>query len=616
MKPLSLKSTALTTLLALGLTLAPALAAAPEIYIAYPDNDYEVGFDHVLFEGSVPAGASFSIDGKSIDVGKDGLFIEWLPLKPGLNTLKLESSLNGETTTKELKVTSSIDAPLPESPTLISKGSVGPSNEMIYYRNEGQSFTVSFRGSPNGAASFMVGDKGPFKMAERKPENFLGLGDPKSLAAIGATAGLYEGSFTAPVGATFDKAEIKVMLTGPDKQTMTASAPAKLTVMNMAQPVVGFYTYKLDIGLIGSAQVGRNAPGRAYVIWPREGMKFQVTGEEGTTYQVKLSPSQYAYIRKTSMKLLAEGTPAPKNFFTTIRTARVEGATQVRFFLPDMAPYTIDQTVNKYESSLTLRLLNTYSDVDYMVFANPDPNIRDIKWLQEDEGVFKAVIDLKNAAQWGYRTFYQGNTFVVEIKDAPNVSRTKPLMGRTVTIDPGHGGEDSGAVGALKLNEKDFNLKISLSVADKLKAMGAKVVMTRSTDVEIGLFDRSVIAHDSKSDIFVSIHGNALPDGVDPNTQKGFGAYYFQPQSRELAQAIHDTYLKLVPEIGNDGVHYQNLAVTRPFAIPQVLLETGFLTNKDNLRTLMSETGRERIANGIAKGIEEFFARAAKRKVL
>ena len=103
---------------ALIITSLAARAAPEAIFVAYPPPNYEVGFDHVLFEGSVLPGANLLVDGKVVDTGQDGLFIEWLPLKPGANTIRLESNLGAVKATQEIKVTSSPQTALPISPTI------------------------------------------------------------------------------------------------------------------------------------------------------------------------------------------------------------------------------------------------------------------------------------------------------------------------------------------------------------------------------------------------------------------------------------------------------------------------------------------------------------------
>ena len=596
------------TLLITSLT---ARAAPDLIFVAYPPPNYEVGFDHVLFEGSVLPGANLLLDGKAVDTGNDGLFIEWLPLKPGVNTIKLESTLGSDKANQEIKVTSSPDVPPPSAPTKIVEDSIDPYNETVFYSNLGQTVTVDFVGSPGGEASFKLGDKGPFKMLERKPQDFLGVGDPASEGAKRATAGHYEGSYQLQPGDAFSSSVIAISLKGTDGTTLTANAPAKLSVRNI-QPRVGMYTATPLEGISQSAEVARNGQGRAYILYPRNGMKFLIVGEEGNTYQTRIATGQFVNIRKDKMRLLDEGAAFPKYYFTTIRTKRVDGATEVRFELPDLVPYALDQSSSDAGQSLEMRLFYTESDVDYMIFAHPDPLVRDIRWQQQADGVFAAKIDLKGRQQWGYKVYYEGNTLVLRLKDAPKINRSRPLEGRKITIDPGHGGEDTGGAGPLRVPEKDIVLAIGLKVANLLKTKGATVTLTRSTDLEVPLPERSAINDRSGGDVFVSIHANALPDGANPANSRGSGVYFFQPQSRALADSVLDALLRGMPDIGNDGVHYQNLAVTRPTLTPQILVETGFLTEKGNLRILMSDIGRDKLAAGIVAGLEQFFKAASK----
>ncbi len=576
--------------------------AAPDIFVAYPDNKSKVAFDHVLLEGSVTAGADFMINGKPIDVGTDGLFIEWYPLVDGLNKLEMKTTKDGESGSLNYEITSNIPKPIPETPTKIDADSVEPYANHVWYTLENGLLEVKFRGSPKGTASFMIGDNGPFKMLERNLADFPGV---NPLAAAFELAGNYKGSYILQASDNFDATPVKVSLKGTDGNTVDLVTDGKLTYKSTSQPRVGMYTAKPLNGISGSTEVARNGFGRAYILYPREGSKFVVVGEEASTYRCKIAPGQIVYVRKDRMRLLSEGAPIPNQFFTTIRTKRLENRTQVRFALSDRVPFAIDH--NAQTQSLELRLFYTNSDIDYIVSSNPDPLIRDIRWQQRADAVTTVNLDFLGKQLWGYTTFYEGNTLVLEFRDAPKISVARPLEGQKITVDAGHGGEDTGGAGSLRVPEKDIVLAISKQLKAALERRGAIVTMTRETDVEIPLLERSVIADKAGSSVFVSIHGNALPDGVDPRTLKGFGSFYFQPQSRALAQTIQDTIRSQLPDYGDDGTHYQNLAVTRPTQMLQVLLETGFLTDKSNLRFMMSPNGQSRLAEGIAIGLERFY---------
>jgi N-acetylmuramoyl-L-alanine amidase len=227
--------------------------------------------------------------------------------------------------------------------------------------------------------------------------------------------------------------------------------------------------------------------------------------------------------------------------------------------------------------------------------------------MQEQDGVFRARIDLRGQQQWGYYAFYENNTLVVELKHAPPIDRKRPLLGRRILIDPGHGGAELGAPGALRVAEKDVVLSLSKRLVEKLRARGAQVTLSRETDVTIPIYDRPLLAEKIGAEVLLSVHANALPDGVDPATRRGSSVHYFHPQARSLADAVLHSLVTRLPEVGNDGIHYQNLALTRPTSQLSVLVETAYMTDKGNLRLLMSDAGRERLAESIARGLEEFY---------
>lgn len=599
--------------LAAPLALGSSVAAPPGVFVAYPPENHSVAFDHVLFEGSVPPGSTLSVSGRAIPVGPDGLFIEWLPLQPGVNALVLQSVRGDARSQRTVRVTSTPPRALPSEPTAIVTGSVSPKTDIKVFDVGaglgGRTISVAFEGSPGGAATFKIGSRGPFAMPELKPEDFPGSSSPGSSSF---RPGRYQGALTLRAGDTFEDAPVTVSLRGVDGRTVAAVAEGKVTADAPAQLRVAMVTSEtLGNGVNSTANSARNGVGRNSVLWLKRGMKFLVMGEEASTYRVAIAPGQSVNVLKDQMRLLPQGAALERRYFSRIETRRVSGGTQVRFALPDRVAYSIQQTCAPGNQHLDLKLYNTESDVDYMVWAFPDALVRDVRWAQEADGVFAARIDLSRAQQWGYQTFYEGNTFVLQIKDAPPIGRGRPLQGRRIVVDAGHGGAESGAPGALGVPEKDLMLLISLRLAQKLRARGAQVILSRRSDVRVPLAERPLLAEKSGAEVLLSIHANALPDGVDPRTQRGSGVYYYQPQARALADALMSSIVRRMPDVGNDGIHYQNLALTRPTSQLSILVETAFLTDKSNLRLLMSAGGRERMAESLARGLEDFYRQNA-----
>lgn len=172
---------------------------------------------------------------------------------------------------------------------------------------------------------------------------------------------------------------------------------------------------------------------------------------------------------------------------------------------------------------------------------------------------------------------------------------------KTVVIDAGHGKKDSGAVGATKKLEKDFNLSMVLKVNELLKKNPEiTVILTRSTDVFVELVDRAKIANKAKADVFLSIHANAGDEGVG-----GSETLYTKDMDKPFATIIHK-YLMAATGLPDRKCRYQNLSVCRNTTMPACLIEPGFLTNPAEEELLFNEEFQNKLAVAMAHGICEY----------
>lgn len=181
------------------------------------------------------------------------------------------------------------------------------------------------------------------------------------------------------------------------------------------------------------------------------------------------------------------------------------------------------------------------------------------------------------------------------------IART--LAGKTIVIDAGHGGTDPGARGVSGLSRESYNtLFVALDVKGLLERAGANVVMTRSTDVFVPLERRAAIANQAGADIFISIHNDSNPD---PSV-RGISTYYYNWYSRSLADVMQHA---LVRDLGTRsvGVFQRSFLVVRNTAMPAVLLELGFLTNRADEQLLADPGYRYKSAVAIYNGIMEYF---------
>ena len=171
----------------------------------------------------------------------------------------------------------------------------------------------------------------------------------------------------------------------------------------------------------------------------------------------------------------------------------------------------------------------------------------------------------------------------------------------TVVIDAGHGGHDSGAAtrgGKNRVLEKDLALDVARRLAPKLRAAGLQTVMTRRDDTFIALDERVRISNAQRKSIFVSIHFN------DSRRRKvhGVETYHNGRGTPKLAGRI-DRALASLSGAMDRGVKMANYRVLRKSRGPAVLVECGFLSNKEEANRCATAACRERIATQIAKAI-------------
>jgi N-acetylmuramoyl-L-alanine amidase len=162
----------------------------------------------------------------------------------------------------------------------------------------------------------------------------------------------------------------------------------------------------------------------------------------------------------------------------------------------------------------------------------------------------------------------------------------------TVTIDPGHGGYDPGAV-VNGVNEKDLNLNIALAIRDYLEGIPPEypqfnVVMTRSGDYFVSLTERHNIANNANSDIFVSIHNNTSSN----TSTRGTTARYPNNHDVTLSINLANFLINAItpnPLPKHSDAAYQDLQVLRNTTMPAALLEAGFMTNSNDLQILQTQ---------------------------
>ena len=195
-------------------------------------------------------------------------------------------------------------------------------------------------------------------------------------------------------------------------------------------------------------------------------------------------------------------------------------------------------------------------------------------------------------------------------------NKPQTLSGSVILLDPGHGGNDPGALGLSGgVYESNVNYALAYYTKLALEAKGATVYLTRGGDTAVELEDRKAMVRSLKPDLFISIHCNGSTD----KNKIGTAVYYYKPFSYSLASNIYNQMLAvfknnlyygqsdLYDDVADGSIYYP-FSVTRLEDCPSVLIETGYVTNDSECLKLIDATNQQKLAAAIAQGVENSLA--------
>ena len=217
--------------------------------------------------------------------------------------------------------------------------------------------------------------------------------------------------------------------------------------------------------------------------------------------------------------------------------------------------------------------------------------------------------------------------YAIEESKSEAVVSDKDMVGgvsdKIILIDAGHGGADAGA-SANGVSEKDINLSVAKKLKNYIESNGGTALMTREEDCSTAdgkengswkvadLRKRKSMASETGADIFISIHMNKFPQ------EKYKGAQVFYSADNEESRLLGETIQKTLPEILQDGNTRAakksdgSIFILKGVSIPSVIVECGFLSNKEEAELLKKEEYQEKIAYAICQGLSDYLINTAK----
>jgi N-acetylmuramoyl-L-alanine amidase len=555
---------------------------------------------------TIKSALTLKINGHPVKVHSGGGFLAFLPVTRGDFTFELKVTGGGKhaamTTLAELSVPVVVGSiePVFSKDSLVIMGDFKPPSGDIAI-STGDRLDVRFRGSSGGTAWFSIsGVVDSVPMSEVSPSGSPYWGEavfgegvvPEAVPADGVYSGFINIAATAKVSA----AEINYSLCRIDsaskKNRCTTGKSGYKVSLNSDQ-------FPFTVQMIDSTQTMRVGPRLGYFsIFQPKGVEVLAVGAEGEWYRVQLSATQFAWVAKASVERLNPGLLPPTSIISSVRTYDSGNSVTLAFPLSGKHAYRI---VEESSRKLTLQLFGVTSNTDWIRSEYKTRFIDYCTWLQREAQLYEFTINLRQAL-WGYDCYYEGNTLRLKVRRPPTSPQS--LKGKTIVVDPGHSA-DPGSIGPTGFTEAEANLGIALALRDDLTAKGATVVMTRSDMSHVALADRPAIAKNANADLFISVHNNSLPDGVNPFTNNGTSVIYYHPWSKDLARSVLGELLK-VTGLPDHGLYWGNLAVNRPTQYPAILVECDFMILPERETLLKSPKYQKQLAGAIATGIVNY----------
>ena len=590
---------------------AVPLGPRPEslhVTVVYPaPTDVLQSHDSAFLFGAVYGARGpvhLGVNGQSVPVLPDGAWIAWVPLPDDTVAPFLLAATAGPDSSRTV-VTAHIAPrfhPPPGRAAWIDTTSFTPVGALALPAGEG--ILLSVQAVPGASVRLVLpwGSSVPLV-----PDTLPGEPAWSVRAFVADTAayrlppavGRYAGWLPAGALCADGRTACATLVVAVGGDTATARWPLTITTVDVTFPrVVLLNDDTAHTGTTDSVSPGRAVPHGTYNWFFPTGTVAVESGRWNDQVRLQLSRDAVAWVSAGDVVALAPGTPPPRGVVGSVRLASGPSSVTLRVPLPARLPFQVTER----DRSVMLRLYGGASDINWMQYGGTDPLVTHMRYAQPAADQVTITLELSRRV-WGYRTRWDGRDLVLEIRRPPRIDPARPLAGRTIVLDPGH--PPLGAKGPTGLWEPVATLAVALKTKVLLEHAGATVLLTRTDSTPLELYPRTRFAEQHDAEVLVSIHANALPDGVNPFTNSGTSVYYFQPRSALLARELDRA---LVAELGvrDLGMGRGDYALVRPTWMPAALTEGLFIMLPDQEAMLASEEGRGRYARGLVRGIENF----------
>lgn len=351
----------------------------------------------------------------------------------------------------------------------------------------------------------------------------------------------------------------------------------------------------------------------------------------GSIKYYKLASGRRVY--QSDVEYLSQGYNMPANEIRTLGVVKSADETKINLTMKWKVPFNVREYPQAFYTQTSGRPYSVksftaeYVDIVFYHTAICDsaPSvstsvISKAEWIKNSDNSFTLRLYLnKKGGFYGIKYYYNNDgTLTLSVKERPNSS----ISGKVIMLDPGHGGNDPGAIGTAivgnkRVYEETINIAIANKVKSKLEALGATVIMTRTnSNKTIDLDSRAALCRASNPDVFVAIHCDASETS---SSAAGSTAYYYKTYSYPLANSLNKSIVAayqnkiyannstMANKADDKGSMFKGFRVTRVEECPAVLIEYGFVTNVVECNALVSDSNQTILAQATVDGLVNYF---------
>jgi len=584
------------------------------INIIYPTSNeiIEINGKSVFLLGQIDKqNAQLKINDVEANIDADGAFLCYCPVvlfeDAGMTKGKFVFEVISNNKTVEVEKIYKVKLPppqLPESELTIDKNwRISPNEDLSIRFND--LIEVEARATPGSKLSFSIdGLTGTFPMVETVIEQKYLLGDAIFGDGFKGVDNRIDGIYRGAVRINKELKNAKIIITAEKNGFPSVKAAAKGTITTLNDNIPLVIQTKSEPNLV----IGRYGPGLGYNLFMEEGIKLEVMQKQGGWYKARLGSAQHIYLSENSVSILQAGTPPPNGVVSVMRVEETDRSVGIEIGLSERLPYKIVQHNNP--QMLEILIYNITSDIDWIHYNRSSDFVKEVKWTQPLDGALKIDVFINQKTHWGYKSVYDGSVLKININKPAKKNSTflfwsNQLKGRRIVLDPGHT-PDAGAVGPRGVREKDVNMQITMKLKGMLENSGADVFLTHDGTKGLNLRERKAAVNSHNPEISVSIHNNAVPQGVNPLVHNGISAYYYYPQAKPLAELIYKSLLDNI-DLNDFGFYWDNLYMCRIPESISMLVEPAFMSVPEQERLLTEDWFQEKIAKSIFMAIEKFY---------